>query len=75
MIFLETLLLTTAETADLLRCSVRSVYNMIRNRGLPSMKLGRKHLIPAKELELWILDNCKANENNSVQGFTNNKDN
>ena len=72
---METILLTTAETANLLRCSIRSVNNMIHNRGLPSIKIGRKHLIPAKELELWILDNCKVRENSSLHDFTNDKDN
>lgn len=44
-------MLTVAETAELLRCSKSLVYRMLGTGELPSVKLGRRRLIPRREVE------------------------
>jgi excisionase family DNA binding protein len=46
--------LTINETADLLRCSVRHIYNMAARHDFPTMNLGRRVVIPRAKLEAWI---------------------
>lgn len=46
--------LTINETAELLRCSVRHIYNMAARHDFPTMNLGRRVVIPRAKLEAWI---------------------
>jgi excisionase family DNA binding protein len=50
------LLLTVAETADLLRISKNKAYELVRLRMIPSVHLGRKIRIPRQALDRWILE-------------------
>ena len=51
---MDTKLLTTEEVAAILRCSRRYVYRLIDNEDFPKLKIGRKYLVPADELDRWI---------------------
>jgi len=48
------LCLTVAETADALRVSPRQIYNLARDAGLPTIRLGGRRLIRRADLEAWI---------------------
>lgn len=47
-------LLTTEEVADILRCSTRYVRVLVHGNELPTVKVGKKYLIPADALTNWI---------------------
>lgn len=51
----ESLVLTPVETAKLLRIGRATVYEQIRQGTIPSIRMGRKILVPRKALEK-ILD-------------------
>ena len=54
------LLLNTTELADLLGVSHSSVYELIQEPGFPSLRIGKRIVIPKEELRQWISDNTKA---------------
>lgn len=56
---METTLLTTKEAASILRCSQRLVYQLIEEKSIPFVKIGRRYLIPADELNRWIHESCE----------------
>jgi excisionase family DNA binding protein len=47
-------LLTVPEAARLLRISRNLAYELIRQKALPHVRLGRRILIPRQGLESWI---------------------
>jgi excisionase family DNA binding protein len=47
----ESLVLTPVETAKLLRIGRATVYEQIRQGTIPSLRMGRKILVPRKALE------------------------
>ena len=47
-------LLTAAETAQLLRIHVVTLYSWVREGRIPSIKLGRKRLFAKRELQAWL---------------------
>jgi len=47
----ESLILTPVETAKLLRIGRATVYEQIRQGTIPSIRMGRKILVPRKALE------------------------
>ncbi len=51
----EPLLLTVKEAAKLLRISRNLAYELVAQRRLPSIYLGRRILIPRHGLERWIV--------------------
>ena len=50
----EAFLLTVKEAAKLLRVSDNTCYELIRQRRIPHIRLGRRILIPRRGLEEWI---------------------
>ena len=50
----EPLLLTVAEAAELLRSSRNKAYELVAQRRVPHVRLGRRVLIPRWGLEQWI---------------------
>lgn len=57
---MDTRLLTTEEVAVILHCSRRYVYQLIGTGDFPKMKVGKKYLIPADELDRWVHNSCAA---------------
>ena len=53
------LLLNTTELADLLGVSHSSVYELIQEPGFPSLRIGKRIVIPKEELRQWISDSTK----------------
>ncbi|MBR2132541.1 MAG: helix-turn-helix domain-containing protein [Oscillospiraceae bacterium] len=54
------LLLNTTQLADLLGVSHSSVYELIQEPGFPSLRIGKRIVIPKEELRQWISDNTKG---------------
>ena len=54
------LLLNTTQLADLLGVSHSSVYELIQENGFPSLRIGKRIVIPKEELRQWISDNTKG---------------
>jgi excisionase family DNA binding protein len=47
-------ILTVKETADALKVKPQRVYNMMRNDGLPCIRLGRQVRIDEDSLKKWL---------------------
>ena len=45
---------TVAETAEYLRCSKPTVYRLIRDQGLPVVRLGADMRIRQEDLDAWL---------------------
>ena len=54
------LLLNTTQLADLLGVSHSSVYELIQEDGFPSLRIGKRIVIPKEELRQWISTNTKG---------------
>ena len=54
------LLLNTTQLADLLGVSHSSVYELIQEPGFPSLRIGKRIVIPKEELRQWISRNTKG---------------
>ena len=54
------LLLNTTQLADLLGVSHSSVYELIQEPGFPSLRIGKRIVIPKEELRQWISNNTKG---------------
>lgn len=54
------LMLNTTELSDLLGVSHSSVYELIQEPGFPSLRIGKRIVIPKEELRQWISDNTKG---------------
>lgn len=54
------LLLNTTQLADLLGVSHSSVYELIQEPGFPSLRIGKRIVIPKEELRQWISSNTKG---------------
>lgn len=50
-------LLNPNEAARLLRVSRSTLYELVRSRGLPHVRVGRTLRITRRDLGLWITDN------------------
>ena len=48
------LLLNVKQLADLLGVSDSSVYELIQEDGFPSLRIGKRIVIPKEELRVWI---------------------
>ena len=48
------LLLNVKQLADLLGVSDSSVYELIQEDGIPSLRIGKRIVIPKEELREWI---------------------
>ena len=52
-------LLTVPEAARLLRISRNLTYELIRQKALPHVRLGRRILVPRQRLENWVEEEAK----------------
>lgn len=53
------LLLNVKQLADLLGVSDSSVYELIQEDGFPSLRIGKRIVIPKEELREWISTHAK----------------
>jgi excisionase family DNA binding protein len=53
-------LMTTKEVADYLRLKERKVYDLVRERRIPCIRLTGKWLFPKALIELWIMQNAEG---------------
>jgi len=51
--------LTIEQVAETLHVGKSTVWKLIKDEGLPSMKAGRRRLVPRKELLEWISDRAR----------------
>ena len=54
------LLLNTKQLADLLGVSDSSVYELIREDDFPSLRIGKRIVVPKEELRNWISTHTKG---------------
>ena len=54
------LLLNVKQLADLLGVSDSSVYELIQETGFPSLRIGKRIVIPKEELRDWISTHTKG---------------
>ena len=57
------LCMTTDEAAFMLNISKSKLYQLLRDNAIPSVRVGRKILIPTKELEEWLHTQASCNRN------------
>lgn len=57
------LCMTTDEAAFMLNISKSKLYQLLRDNAIPSVRVGRKILIPTKELEEWLHTQVSCNRN------------
>ena len=60
---MNTKLLTVMEVASILHCSKSGVYQIIKRRDIPRIKIGRRYLFPSDALDEWIHNNCGSGVN------------
>ncbi len=53
-------LLTTREVADYLRIKERKVYDLVRDRRIPCIRVTGKWLFPKALIELWVVQNSEG---------------
>jgi putative molybdopterin biosynthesis protein len=53
-------LLTTKEVADYLRIKERKVYDLVRDRRIPCLRVTGKWLFPKALIELWVIQNSEG---------------
>lgn len=51
---MEHSILTAKEAADILRISRSQLYAMIRSNEIPHISLGKRQVIPARQLHDWL---------------------
>ena len=51
---MEKMVYTVRETAEILSLGVCKTYDLIHEKKIPSIKVGRKFLIPKIRLEKWL---------------------
>lgn len=45
---------TVTEIRDILTIGTNKAYNLIKSDGFPSIKIGRKYLVPKDEFDKWV---------------------
>lgn len=58
------LVLTIEQAAKKLLVGRTTVWKLIKEQGLPTIKVGRRRLIPVKDLEKWIEENTERKRDN-----------
>ena len=51
---MEKLTLSVAEAAEVVGISARYMYDLVRTKGFPVIKVGRRLLVSVKGLERWL---------------------
>lgn len=54
---MDKLVYSTKEVAQLLSIGMNKVYELLQQNKIPSVKVGKKYIIPRKAFENW-LNNC-----------------
>ncbi|WP_108446670.1 helix-turn-helix transcriptional regulator [Halomonas denitrificans] len=57
--------LTTAEVADYLRLKERKVYDLVRQGGIPCMRVTGKLLFPRQAIDLWLMSHLEGDRASS----------
>jgi len=57
--------LTTAEVADYLRLKERKVYDLVRQGGIPCVRVTGKLLFPRQAIELWLMSHLEGDQASS----------
>lgn len=57
---MEKLVYSPKEVSELLNVSVSTVYEMINQKVIPSVRIGRKHIIPKHTFENWLINAAGA---------------
>lgn len=58
--------LTAAETAEILRISIKTVYKLIKDKNLPAVKVGRENRIAKNQLIDYLQQRDLPNSGNKV---------
>ena len=54
----DRLALSPAEVAATLGISLNAAYSLIREKRIPAVRLGRRWVVPRRELEAMLSENC-----------------
>lgn len=54
------LVYTVKETADVLKIGMNKAYELIEQKQIPAVKVGRKFLIPKQALENWLMSSSSS---------------
>jgi excisionase family DNA binding protein len=55
---MEKLVYTVQETAEILNIGMNKAYEMIQQKQIPFVRVGRKILIPKQTLEKWLVESA-----------------
>lgn len=53
---MEKLVYTVKETANILNIGMNKAYELIEQKQIPVVRVGRKFLVPKQALEKWLLN-------------------
>lgn len=56
---MEDIVLTLEETAAILKVSMDTMYQLVKIKEFPAVKIGREWRAPENEVDLWILRQIK----------------
>lgn len=51
------ILYTKNDIQRIFKCSENTAYKLINTKGFPTLKIGKKYLIPKNQLMIWINEN------------------
>ena len=54
------LLLNAKQLAELMGVSISTVYELMREEGFPTLKIGKRIVVPKEELRAWISEQVKG---------------
>lgn len=57
---MEKLVYTVRETANILNIGMNKAYELIEQKKIPVVRVGRKFLVPKQALENWLLSSAGA---------------
>ena len=60
---MEKAMLTVEETQRRLGVSRTMAYQLVNQKGFPAIRVGRKILVPVRQLETWINEQVEAKMN------------
>ncbi|MDP4182951.1 MAG: helix-turn-helix domain-containing protein [Bacillota bacterium] len=58
---MDKLVYTVAETAEILNIGMNKAYELIQQKEIPNVRIGRKILIPIQALENWLASSSNIN--------------
>lgn len=54
------LLLNAKQLAELMGVSISTAYELMRDEGFPTLKIGKRIVVPKEELRAWISEQVKG---------------